>query len=138
MVLPEDKRVAGDIKERVSNRLKVSSIWIKKDMSREILNYYYSVGNCTWLSDKDRILQSSNDWLYKFMQHYNFTKKKISNKKVKKLEESRVRYQHFHSYFHHIIFNNNFHHFDSNNPRFKYIFSPITGDNQWIKYHSLL
>ena len=38
--LPEDKRVAEDIKEKISNRLKVFSRWIKDNMRRYILNYY--------------------------------------------------------------------------------------------------
>ena len=37
------------------------------------------------------------------MQCYNLTKNKHSNKKVKKLGESIVRCQRFHSYFHHMI-----------------------------------
>ena len=47
-----------------------------------------------------------------FMQHYNFTKNKNNNKKVKKIEEIRVRCQIFHSYFHHMRFTNNFYYFD--------------------------
>ena len=34
------------------NRLKVSSIWIRKKTRSEILNYYHSVDNITWLFDK--------------------------------------------------------------------------------------
>ena len=41
-------------------------------------------------------------------------------KNVNKLEESRVRCQRFHSYFHHILCNNKFYSFDSTNPRWKY------------------
>ena len=101
--LPEEKRVAEAIKERITNRLKVSYRWIKNNMRREILNYSYSVKNGTGLCDKARILQSSNNCLSKFMQRYNSTKKKCSSKKVNNIDESRVRLQNFHSYFHHMI-----------------------------------
>ena len=52
---------------------------------KDILNCYYFVENGTWLCDKDRIFQSSTNWLSKFMQRYKFNKNKYSNKKVKKL-----------------------------------------------------
>ena len=105
--LSEDKRVAGDIKERISNRLKLSSRRINNKISKDILNYFYYVENVTWLCDKARFYQSSNNWLSKFMQRYNFTKNKHSNKKVNKLEESRERCQCLHSYFYHIFFTHN-------------------------------
>ena len=56
--LPADKRFSKAMKERISNRLKEYSIWIKKNMRKEILNYYYSVENDTWLCDKPIISQS--------------------------------------------------------------------------------
>ena len=58
------------------------------------------------------------------MQSYNFTKEKLSNKKVKNLEESIVRCQRFQTYFHHIICTKYCYHFDSNNPRCKYGYFP--------------
>ena len=41
-ILPEEKSVSEDIEERTSNRLRASYIWIKKNMSKKVLNYYYS------------------------------------------------------------------------------------------------
>ena len=38
-----EKMVAKDIKERISNSLKVFSIWINKKTRKEILNNYHSV-----------------------------------------------------------------------------------------------
>ena len=49
---------------------------------------------------------------------------KHNNKKVNKIEESRIRYQRFHSYFHHMLCTNNFYLFYSNNPRCKYGYLP--------------
>ena len=57
----------------------------KEKYWKDILNYYYFVENGTWLCDKARIFQSSNNWLSKFMQRYNFNKNKHSNEKVNKL-----------------------------------------------------
>ena len=71
------------------------------------------------------------------MQSYNFTKNKHSNKKVKKIEESRVRCQHFHLYFHLMIFTNNFYYFDLKTQYEITVISPLTGNNQWTKWHSL-
>ena len=88
-------------------------------MSSEILNSYYSMVNYTWLCDKVRIFQSSNNWMSNFMQRYNFAKKKCSNKKSNTLEESRLRCQRFHSYFNHMLCTNNFYHFYFKK-RFKY------------------
>ena len=72
------------------------------------------------------------------MQSYNFTKNKHSNKKVKKIEEIRVICQHLHSYFHHMLFTNNCYYFDSKTQDEIIVISPLTGDNQWTKWHSLL
>ena len=55
-----------DIEERISNMIKVYSIWIKKKMRSYILNYYYSVGKGTWLCDINTLYQSSNNWLSNF------------------------------------------------------------------------
>ena len=55
--LTEDKKVYEAINERTSIRIKVYSIWIKNNMRKDILNYYYSMGNGTWLCDKARIYQ---------------------------------------------------------------------------------
>ena len=52
---------------------------------KDILNYYHYVENGTCLCDKAIILQSSNNWLYEFIQCYNFNNNKHSNKKVNKL-----------------------------------------------------
>ena len=56
--LPEDKMFSDAIKERISKRLKKYSRRIKNKMRKEILNYYYSVDNDTWLCDKDILFQS--------------------------------------------------------------------------------
>ena len=56
--LPEDERVAQAIEQRISSSLKASYIWIKNNKRKDILNYYYSVENGTWLFDKSRIFQS--------------------------------------------------------------------------------
>ena len=56
--LPEWKMVAAAIEYRISSMLMVSYRWIKKNMKKDILNYYYSVDNYTWLCDKFIILQS--------------------------------------------------------------------------------
>ena len=79
----------------------------------------------------------------KFMQHHNFTNNKHSNKKVKKIEESRIIFQSFHSYFHHVLFTNNCYYLYLKKPRFNYCYflthiSSLTGDIQWTKCHSLL
>ena len=58
----------------------------------------------TWLCDQSRTFQSSKSWIYKFMQSYNFIKKKHRNEKDKEPEKIRVICQGFQSYFHHIIF----------------------------------
>ena len=71
------------------------------------------------------------------MQRYNFTKKKHSNKKVKKLEESRVISQRFHLYFHRMLFTNNCYYFDLKNQYASAVLSPLTGDNQWTKCYYL-
>ena len=55
--VPEEKRTGEDIKERRRNMLRMSSRWINNKIRREILNYYYSVENGTWLCDKNRIFQ---------------------------------------------------------------------------------
>ena len=54
--LPGDKMVYKSIKDSTSNSIKVSSRWMKKNIRKEILNYYYSVENGTCLCDKYRIL----------------------------------------------------------------------------------
>ena len=100
--VPEQKSTGEYIKERRSNRLKVSSIWINHKMVRKILNSYYSIENGTWLYDKYRLLQSSMIWLSKFLHNYNFIKNKHSNKNEKEPEEIRVRCKRFHSSFHQI------------------------------------
>ena len=56
--LPEDKKFAKSIKERTSNRLKKYSRWINNKMRKEILKYYYSIDNDTWLCDKAILFQS--------------------------------------------------------------------------------
>ena len=56
--LPEEKMVANAIKDMTRNRLKVSPRWINKNTMKDILNYFYSVDNDTWLWDKSRLLQS--------------------------------------------------------------------------------
>ena len=66
--------------------LNVSSRWINNKRRRKILNYYYYVENGTWSCGKAILSQSSNNWLSNFMQSYNFTKNKITNKRVKKTE----------------------------------------------------
>ena len=66
--ISEDKSNGGAIKDRRSNRIKVSIRWIHYKVRIEILNSYYYVYNGTWLCDKSRILQSSQICLYKFMQ----------------------------------------------------------------------
>ena len=68
-------------------------------MRRDILKYYYYVQIGTWSCEKDRIFQSSKNWLSRFMPRYNFTKKKLSNKKVKDIEEMRAICQFLHSFF---------------------------------------
>ena len=55
-----------DIEERISNMIKVYSIWIKKKMRSYILNYYYFVENGTWLCDITTLYQLSNNWLSDF------------------------------------------------------------------------
>ena len=55
--LPEDKRFSWDIKERIINRLKEYPRWIKNKTRKDILNYYYSVENDTWLFDKAILFQ---------------------------------------------------------------------------------
>ena len=45
------------IKERISNRLKVYSKYMKKNTGKGILNYYYYVKNGTLLCDKEILLQ---------------------------------------------------------------------------------
>ena len=40
----------------------------KNNTRKEILNYKKYVENGTWLFDKAKIPQSSNNWLSKFMQ----------------------------------------------------------------------
>ena len=52
-------------------------------MRREILKYYYSLDDGTWLCDKSSILQSSKSFLSKFMHSYNFINKKHINEKDK-------------------------------------------------------
>ena len=42
--------------------------------------------NGTRLSDKAIILQSSNNWMYKFMQRNKLTKNKLSDKEDKEPE----------------------------------------------------
>ena len=86
--LPEQKGVAEDIKQRISSRHKLSYILINNNMSSEILNSYYSMVNYTWLCDKVRIFQSSNNWMSDFIQSYNFINKKHS----KKVEATRGNY----------------------------------------------
>ena len=107
-------------------------------MRQEILNYYYSVDNVTWFCDKSIIFQSSNNWLSKFMQCYNFTKNKHINEKVEKLGESRIRYQRFHSYFHHMIFTKTFIPLIQTTLYAIMVIHRLTGDNQWTKCHHLL
>ena len=53
--VPEEKRDGGDIKYRIRNRLKVSSIWINHKIGMDILKYYYYLDNETWLCDKSSI-----------------------------------------------------------------------------------
>ena len=72
------------------------------------------------------------------MQRYNITKNKHSNKKVKKIEESRVRCQRFHSYFHHMLFTKKMYYFDLKKRYTITVISPIKGDNQWTKCYLLL
>ena len=48
---PEEKSAGKDIKGMKRNMLKASSVWINHNIRREILNYYYSVDNGTWLFD---------------------------------------------------------------------------------------
>ena len=40
--IPEEKRVAEAIEYIISSSIKVSYIWIKNNMRKDILNYYYS------------------------------------------------------------------------------------------------
>ena len=56
-LLPEEESFAEVIKERISNRLKEYSKWIKKYMRKEILNYYYFLDHYPWLCDKSIIFQ---------------------------------------------------------------------------------
>ena len=56
--LPEQKRVAQAIEQMISSSLKASYRWINNNMRKDILNYYYSVDNGTWLCDKAIIFQS--------------------------------------------------------------------------------
>ena len=136
--LPEKKFFAKDIKDIISNSMKVSYRWLKKQLRKEILNHYYSVDNVTRLCHKPKIFQSSSNCLSKFVQRYNLTKNKHSNKKVKKLWESRLRCQGFHSYFRHIIFTTNCYYIDLRTQDASIGLSPITGYNQWRKGHRLL
>ena len=117
---PGEEIVAGDIKYRRINMLKVSSIYINKKMSRQILNYYYSVENGTWSCYKSRLFQLSNNWQSKFMQCYNSNKNKQINKKSKGLEAIEVRFQHFYSSFSHMLHTHNGYSFDPKNFICKY------------------
>ena len=65
--VPEDKRADEAITDRIRNSIRVSYIWIKQKMMREVLNYFCSVENVNWLCDKSRLFQSSNNFMSKFM-----------------------------------------------------------------------
>ena len=88
--VPEEKRDGKAIKERITNRLKVSSICINHETRICILNSYYSVENDTLLCDKFRIFQSSKIWMSNFMQSYNLINKNHRNEKYLESEEIRV------------------------------------------------
>ena len=55
---PGDESFTKANKEGVSNRIKEYSIWINNNTRKEIINYYYSMDNETWLCDKSILLQS--------------------------------------------------------------------------------
>ena len=94
--------------------------------------------NGNWSCDKEIIFQSSNKCMSKFIKHCKFTKKKLSNKKVKDMEEIRVRYQWYQLTFHHMILLKIVITLIPTTRTESMVLYPLTGNNKWNNFHHLL